>query len=175
MKKLILSLFFILICYSISSQTINEAVDFLKLKYPEWTCVKYAKGTLTPKIQISISDDGKFLRFKSKFPSHFKAYAFMETEIDLSQVIQIEAQYPNNGCARINIITNPYGMWSYNLNSESKRISTKDDAFFKQFGWKDDSLYLIEDENFEIKSNRITKALKFLVTKNGGKLKGSNF
>ena len=99
----------------------------------------------------------------------------METEIDLSQVIQIEAQYPSNGCARINIITNPYGMWSYNLNSESKRISTKDDAFFKQFGWKDDSLYLIEDENFEIKSNRITKALKFLVTKNGGKLKGSNF
>tara|TARA_B100000989_G_C19430948_1_gene423023 strand:+ start:427 stop:951 length:525 start_codon:yes stop_codon:yes gene_type:complete len=168
-------LFFILFSHSILSQTINEAVDFLKVKYPEWTCFKYAKGTLIPKISISISDDGKFLRFKSKFPSHFKAYAFMETEIDLSMVIQIEAQYPDNGCARINIITKPYGMWTYNLNSESKRISTKDDTFFKQFGWKDDSLYIIEDENFETKCDRIIKALKFLVAENSGKLKDSHF
>jgi len=171
----IMKLFFLVFCFSFYSfsQSLNDAIDFLRVNEPNWACETVAQGTSIKRLSLSL-DDSKFLNLKIKLPEYTKQTGFLLNQIDLSKVIRIDINISNKNCQSILIFTKPNGIKSYRVSKLGEKTQLSD-AFFIENGWFNDFFKLNSNISFKENSNRVKKALEFLAISNGAILEKQYF
>lgn len=175
MKKIFFFLLFVpLVSFG---QSMNEALDFLKLNISNWACEKVAHGTLIERISFSYNYNFTKLIIKTKLPEYSETNGYSVNEIELSKILRIEAESNSAKCAGIRIILEPFGIQSYVIsrNGNISVSKSKMNEFFIERGWVNESIRIKNDYSFYDRSERIKKALEFMAVKNGAILKESYF
>ena len=183
MKKLILLLLFIPLVSL--GQTFDDALSFLKIHEPMWACEKYVKGYFTPRLEISLYQNNSKLIINMRSESYRDGRPILVTfkeEIELSKIIRIEVEDENSekSCNGIRIIAEKYGISTEVIDPNGQIIRSVDEMHNKYYsnylgGWWSDSIRIKNDNNFDERSKRIVKALKFMAIQNGATLKESYF
>ena len=157
-------------------QTKEEAKSFIIRTYNSYPSKYYAYGTRVRKLEISFSEDSRtlFLRNKLREISSFTGYIMCE--IDLSKTIMVE-----NNDGKIIITSLPFSNITNSVTNESKPYfvpgkgfqytQTYWNEYYKKNGWYNDFIHL----NNSQMADRVVKALKFLATENGAKLREPSF
>ena len=180
MKKLIVLLLFIpLVSFG---QTFDDALNFLKMHEPMWACERYVKGTFTPRMEISLNQNNSKLIIKQRGDTFSGDILTYNNEIELSKIttIEVENKNSNKPCNGIRIITEKYGISTKITSSNGQIIRTVDEMhnefYLNRLGnWRNNSIKIKNDNNFDERSKRIIKALKFMAIQNGANLKESYF
>ena len=70
MKRVLIIVLACLYCTGIYSQTLDEALTFIRLNEPNWACESKAHGTLLKRLEINLSDDKSTLIIKQKMANN---------------------------------------------------------------------------------------------------------
>jgi hypothetical protein len=174
-----LSFFALLFISSIAlgAQTNKDAVEFLNMNVPEWSCEKYGYGTDLPRLTFTLMDDESKLQLMVKLPEYSSSTGYYSVTINLSEVKRVEIVKTNTGCAFIRILTHPKGLMSISRN-RNKEITNLDQnvyAYYYKYSWADENIRLRNDDSFGERAERVKKALEFLAVNNGARLETSHF
>jgi hypothetical protein len=165
MKKIKLSILFFIFYFSVFSQTNTEAITFLNQNCNNWAEERIAKGTFDLRLRFELFDSILFI--KEYTPAiYYPAEAFY-IYIKLSEIEKIE--YDNR---TFNICTKPNGMKAFIKYKNKDDMEEFDPS--KHY-WCYDGIKLRNAPETTERSERITKALKFLAENNGAILKKSSF
>ncbi len=169
-------LFITFIFNALQSQTTTEALEFLKINASSWACNTFVQGTLTRRLEISLSKNETVLVLKVNQPSVNGREGYLLCQIHLASITEIYLD-GNSDCQSVVIKTKPKGIQMEAICSDGEIFLNKVywDDFFNKVGWMDDNIRILKKANNSNGGQRIINALTFLAKKNGATITESHF